>query len=92
MSNHGATLFPTIEAFRARNGGARILDLPIGTVGKVQSVEGGRDGSTVLVTSEVEVVENKGKGWYATRVISTDSPYGSFRDRRLVWGGELVTA
>lgn len=96
MSNHEATaaLYPTVEAFQSRPSAADrvLLDLPVGTVGKVQSIEGSRDGSEALVTSEVEIVENKGKGWYAARYISSDSVHGLFRTRGLIWGGELVTA
>lgn len=88
-----ATLYSTVEEWRARPTAAdrRLLDLPLGTVGKVQSIEWSRSFSEVLVTSEVEIIANQGKGWYSARVISADSPHGVFRDRRLIWGGELVT-
>ena len=89
-----AVLYLIVEEFRARPTAAdrRLLDLPLGTVGKVQAIEGSRDGSETLVTSEIEIIENKGKGWYAARYISSDSKHGLFRTRGLVWGGEVVTA
>lgn len=89
-----AVLHSSIEDYRARLSVAQcvILDLSIGLVGRVQSIEGTRDGSETLVTSEIAIIENKGKGWYSVRVISSDSGHGLFRTRRLVWGGEVVSA